>query len=58
MGGWCKKYKENILSQRTPKRTMWRPNGTPKPKRKDVVQNKIRKVGIVDWIEVAQDRDG
>jgi len=32
--------------------------GTPNPKWKDDVENGIRKIGIVNWIEVAQDRDG
>jgi len=37
---------------------MGRPNGTPNPKWKDSVQNNIRKMGIVTWIEVAKDMDG
>ena len=54
MDGWCKKYQENEVSQRTPKRTM----GTPNPKWKDAVENDIRKMGIVNYIEVVRDRDG
>jgi hypothetical protein len=58
MDGRCMKYQENIPSQRTPKRTMGRPKGTPTPKWKDDVENGIRKIGIANWIEVAQNRDG
>jgi hypothetical protein len=34
------------------------PKGRPKARRKDDEENDIRKVGIVNWRRVAQDRDG
>lgn len=39
---------------------MGRPKGTRNPKWKDDVrvEHDIRKTGIVNWIEVAQGRDG
>ena len=53
MDGWCKKYQENVLSRRNPKITMGRTKGAPYPKWKNDVEIDIRKMGIVNWIEVA-----
>ena len=33
------------------------PNGRPKARWKDVVENNVRNMGIVNWRQVAQDRD-
>ena len=32
-------------------------NGRPKARWKDVVENNVRNMGIVNWRQVAQDRD-
>jgi hypothetical protein len=37
---------------------MGRPKGAPSPKWKVDAENGVRKIRIVNWIEVAQDTDG
>jgi hypothetical protein len=35
-----------------------RPKGRPKARWKDDVENDVKKIGSVNWRQVAQDRDG
>ena len=47
-------HQENIPSQCAPNKS----KGRPKSRWKDDVEKDLRKLGIVNWRQVAQDRDG